>query len=63
MSLSLGFIVSIAVELCLFGFHLSVLACILRNRTKGNAVFSTGFYTIYIMQSITDYVGHWLVRR
>lgn len=62
-SLSHGFIFVIAIELCLFAFHLSVFACILRNRAKGNAVFSTGFYTIYIMQSVADYVGHWVVRR
>lgn len=57
-SLILGFVA----EQLLFTFNLSVLACIVRNRRVGNAVFRTGFFSIYIMQSIADYVNHVVVR-
>lgn len=34
--------------------HVSVLFCILRERARGGAQFSTTFYTLYILQSFFD---------
>lgn len=52
------FIVALSAKVILLIFHLSVLACILRRRAKGSASFRSGFFTIYVIQSVADITCH-----
>ena len=55
------FFVLFCAEIGLLTLHLSVLACILRQRRKGRAAFQSGFFSIYIMQSVADVFSYFLV--
>lgn len=57
------FIVAITVELIFLLIHTSVLLCILRQRAKGAVLFRSGFFAIYVVQSIADIVHYALVSR
>lgn len=49
-----SFIVGVSVESVFVMFHISVLLCVVRQRVKGTPLFSSGFFTIYIIQSVAD---------
>lgn len=52
------FIVGFSAKVVLLLFHVSVLACILRQRAKGVCSFRSGFFTIYVIQSFADITCH-----
>lgn len=58
-----GFSVSLSVELAFLAFHISVLACVLRQRRKSASPFRSGFFTIYAIQSVAEVCCFLLVSR
>lgn len=49
------------IQLILLAFHVLVLACVLRQRGNGTSGFRSGFFTIYIVQSVADIVDYIIV--
>ncbi|KAH7700228.1 hypothetical protein AAVH_32655, partial [Aphelenchoides avenae] len=51
-------IIRIAIEIPFICFHLSVVLCIIVQAKRGNAFFKTGFFAIYVAQSVADIVHY-----
>lgn len=54
MTVDTALAISLSVEAPLLLFNATILICIVRQRWKGNASFSTDFFVIYMLQSLAD---------
>ncbi|KAI1694228.1 serpentine type 7TM GPCR chemoreceptor srv domain-containing protein [Ditylenchus destructor] len=54
----LPYIIQLSIELPFVLFHVSVTVCIAWNIWKGRAALSTGFFLIYLVQSVCDLVSY-----
>lgn len=53
--------IQFSVELPLVVFHVTVFICILNEMYRRNAKFSTGFFTMYMLQSVADLSSYVIV--
>lgn len=61
MSPQQGLLIRVWFETLFVIFHLSVLACVANQVVRRNSAFSTGFFKLYLAQSVVDVVAYYAV--
>lgn len=56
LRMSFWHILKPSVEACFILLHVSVLACIMREKARNNSRFASAFYALYCLQSVFDIV-------